>query len=232
MKLVKIAISTAEGKLQNASLPTASVFPAAMQYTSEQFQQLSAKVAQLTVELSTFRGEREALQAGAAAPAVSTEDRYTALSEEMRKMTKQNEDLRAEIIALRSQNATPRAAFEDTTTMFRDFMSQQTAINSANKAATEELSKTILNFTTRLTENQSTRPAGDPRPVHPTMNPTARAPAAPPTIVLLQVRDTPAFPSYSEMAKRNLLASYKATDSFDKGLKERASVFEKANLVR
>ena len=82
MKVVEIAITTAEAKLQNASLPTASVTSAAMQYTSEQFQGLSAKVAQLTVELSTVRGEREALQAGAAAPAVPTEDRLTALSEE------------------------------------------------------------------------------------------------------------------------------------------------------
>ena len=102
MKLVKIAITTTEAKLQSASLPTASVTPAAMQYKSEQFQQLSAKVAQLTVELSPVRGEREALQAGAAAPAVPTEDRLTDLSEEMQKMTKQNEDLRAEITALRS----------------------------------------------------------------------------------------------------------------------------------
>ena len=66
VKVVKIAITTAEAKLQSASLPTASVTPAAMQYTSEQFQQLSAKVAQLPVELSTVRGEPEALQAGAA----------------------------------------------------------------------------------------------------------------------------------------------------------------------
>ena len=85
VKVVKIAITTAEAKLQSASPPTASVTPAAMQYTSEQFQQLSVQVAQLTVELSTARGEREALQAGAAAPAVSTEDRLTALSEEMLK---------------------------------------------------------------------------------------------------------------------------------------------------
>ena len=185
-----------------------------MQYTSEQFQQLSAKVAQLTVELSTVRGEREALQAGAAAPAVSTEDRLTALSEEMLKMTTQNEDLRAEITALRSQEASPRAASEDTTTMFRDFMAQKTAINSANKAATEELSTTISNFMTQLIENQNARPAGDPRPVNPTLNTPARAPAAPP-----QVPDTPALPSYSEMAKTCLQASYKATDSFDKDLK-------------
>ena len=41
-----------------------------------------------------------------------------------------------------------------------------------------------------------------------------------------------AFPSYSEMAKRNLPASYKATDSFDKDLKEWTSVFEKANIAR
>ena len=51
-------------------------------------------------------------------------------------MTKQNEDLPAEITWLRSRDATPRAASEDTTTMFRDFTVQQTAINSANKAAT------------------------------------------------------------------------------------------------
>ena len=179
MKLVKIAITTAEAKLQNASLPTASVTPAAMQYTSEQFQKLSAKVAQLTVELSTVRRERETPQAGAAAPAMSTGDRLTAFSEEMLKMTKQNEDLRAEIIALRSQEASPRPASEDTTTMFRDFMAQQTAINSANKAATEELPKTISNFMMQLIQNQNGRPAGDARPVHPTMNPPAQAPAAP-----------------------------------------------------
>ena len=77
MTLVKIAITTAEAKLQSASLPTASVTPATTQYTSEQFQQLSAKGEPLTVELSTVRGEREALQAGAAAPAVSTEDILT-----------------------------------------------------------------------------------------------------------------------------------------------------------
>ena len=64
------------------------------------------------------------------------------------------------------------------------------------------------------------------------MNPPARAPAAPPTTVPPQAPDTPAFPSYSEMAKRNLPASYKATDSFDKDLKERVPVFEKANIVR
>ena len=138
-KPVNIAITAAEAKLQSASLPTPSVTPAAMQYTSEQFQQLTAKVAQLTVELSTVRGEREALQAGTAAPAVSTEDRLTALSEEKLKMTKKNEDIRAKITALRSQEATPRAASEDTMAMFRDFMALQTAINSANKAATEEL---------------------------------------------------------------------------------------------
>ena len=34
------------------------------------------------------------------------------------------------------------------------------------------------------------------------------------------------------MAKRNLPAPYKATNSFDKDLKERVSVFEKANIVR
>ena len=66
------------------------------------------------MELSNVRGEREALQAGAAAPEVSKDDRLTALSEEMLKITKQNEDRRAEITALRSQDATRRAASEDT----------------------------------------------------------------------------------------------------------------------
>ena len=230
MKVVTIAITTAEAKLQSASLPTASVTRTAMLYTSEQFQQLSAKVAQMTVELSTVRGEREDLQAGAAAPAVSTEDRLTALSEEMLNMTKQNDDLRAEITALRSKDATPRAASEDATTMFRDFMAQQTAINSANKAVTEELSKTISNFMSQLIEDQNARPAGDPRPVHPTMKGLGLLP--PSTTVAPQVPDTPAFPSYSEMAKRNLSASYKTTDSFHEDPKERASVFEKANIVR
>ena len=112
-------------------------------------------------------------------------------------------------------------------------MEQQTAINSANKATTEEFSRTISNFMSQLIENHNARPAGDPRPVHPkTMNPPARAPAAPQTTVPPQVPDIPAFPSYSEMAKRNLPASYKDTDSFYKDLKERASVFEKANIVR
>ena len=231
MKVVKIAITTAEAKLQSAALPTPSAAPAATQYTSEQFQQISAKVAQLTMELATVRGEREALQASGASPAVSTEDRLTALPEEMLKMTKQNEDLRAEITAL-SQDATPLAESDATTSMSRDFMAQQTAVNRANKAATEELSKTISNFMSQLIENQNARPAGDPRPVHPTMNPPARAPAAPLTKVPPQVPDTPAFPSYSEMAKRNLSTSYRVTDSFDKDLKERASVFEKANIVR
>ena len=94
VKLVKIAITTAEAKQQNTSPPTASVTPSATQYTPEQFQQRSANISQLTVELSTVRGEREALLAGAAAPEVSTDDRLTALSEEMLKMTRQNEDLR------------------------------------------------------------------------------------------------------------------------------------------
>ena len=116
--------------------------------------------------------------------------------------------------------------------MFRDFMAQQTAINSANKSATEELSNTISNFMTQLIENQNARPAGDPRPVHPRMNPPALAPVDPPTTVPPQVPDTPAFPSFSEMAKRNLPASYRAIDLFDKDIKERASVFEKANIVR
>ena len=116
--------------------------------------------------------------------------------------------------------------------MFRDFMGQQTAINSANNAATEELSKTMSNFMTQLIEYKNARPAGDPRPEHPTMNPPAGAPVAPPTTVPPQVPVTPAFPFYSEMAKRNLPASFKATDSFDKDLNERASVFEKANIVR
>ena len=162
VKVVKIAITTAEATLQSASPPTASVTPASMQYTSEQFHELSAKVAQLTVELSSVRGEREALKVGAAAPAVSTEDRLTVLSEDILKMSKQIEDLRAEITALRSQDATPRAASEDTTTMFRDFMAQQTAVNSANKAATEELSKTVPKFLTQLIENQNALPAGVP----------------------------------------------------------------------
>ena len=232
VKVVKIAITTAEAKLQIASLPTPSVTPAAMPYTSEQSQELSAKVAQLAVEISTVRREREALQASAAAPAVSTEDRLTVLSEEMPKMTKQIEDLRAENTALKSQEPNPSAASEDTTTMFGDFMAQQTAINSANKTATEDLSKTISHFVTQLIENQNARPIGDPIPMHATINPPARGPATPATIVPFQVPDTPAFPSNSEMVKRNLLASYKATDSFDKDLKERASVFEKANIVR
>ena len=148
-------------------------------------------------------------------------------------MTKQIEDLRAENSAL-SQDATPRAASDDTTSMFRDFMAQQTAINTANKAASEELSKTISNFMSQLLENHNARPAGAPRPAQPTMKSPSRAPtaAAPPTTVPPQVPDTPAFPSYSEMAKRNLPASCKATDSFDKDLKDRASVFEKANIVR
>ena len=214
------------GQIAKRTAPTASPTPAATQYTSEQFQQLSAKVAQLTMELAAVRGEREAL-ASAAAPAVSTEDRLTALSEEMLKMTKQNEDLRAENTALKSQDATPRAASDDTTTMFRDFMAQQTAMNSANKAATEDLPKTISNFMSQLIENQNARPAGATRPAHPTMIPHARAPAAPPTTVPLQVPDTPAFPFYSEMAKRNLLTSYKATDSFDKDLKERGLYLRK-----
>ena len=85
----------------------------------------------------------------------------------MLKMTKQNEDLRAEITALRSQGATPRAVYEDSTTMFGDFVAQQTAINTANKRRT----KTISNFTMQLIENQNAQPAGDPRSVHPTMNP-------------------------------------------------------------
>ena len=51
-------------------------------------------------------------------------------------------------------------------------------------------------------------------------------------LLQLQYPHSPAFPSDSEMANRNLQASYKATDSFDKDLKERASVFEKANIVR
>ena len=182
-------------------------------------------VERLNVELSTVRGEREA-------PAVSTEERVTALPEEMLKMTKQIQDLRTENTALKSQEPNPPAASEETMTMFRYFMAQQMAINSANKAATEELSTTIPQFMTQLIENQNVRPAGDPRPVHPTLNPPARVPATPPTIVPSHVRDTPEFPSYSEMAKRNLSASYKATDSFDKDLKERASLFEKANIVR
>ena len=205
VKVVKIAITTAEAKLQSTSLPTASVTPAAMPSTSEQFQQLSVKVAQLTVELSIVRGERKALQVGAAAPAVSTEDRLTPLSEEMLKMPKQIEDLRAENTALKGQDANPRAASEDTTTKSGAFMAQQTAINSANKAATEELSKSISNFMTHLIENQNAGPAGVPRQVHPTMNPPTRAPAAPPPAVPPQVPDTPAFPSYSEMAKRSVV---------------------------
>ena len=64
------------------------------------------------------------------------------------------------------------------------------------------------------------------------MDPSAQVPAAPPTTAPHQVPDTAAFPSYSEMAKINLPTSYKATDSFNKDLKERASVFEKANIVR
>ena len=161
MKVVKIAITTAEPKLQSASLPSPSVTSAAMQYAYEQFQQLSAKGEPLTVELSTVRGEREALQAIAAAPAVSTEDRLTALYEEMLKMTKKIEDLRAENTALKSQEPTPRVASKDTTTMFRDFMAQQTAINSANKTATKELCKTISNFMMQLIENKNAPPAGD-----------------------------------------------------------------------
>ena len=105
-------------------------------------------------------------------------------------------------------------------------------INSANKAATEELPQTISNFMTQLNENQNARPAGDPRPVHPTLNRPARLPATPSTTLPPQVPDNPAFPSYAEISKRNLPSSYKATDSFDKDLKERTSVFEKANIVR
>ena len=111
-----------------------------MHYTAEQFQELSAKVAHLTVELSTVREEREALHASAAAPTVTSGDRLTPMSEEMLKMTKQIEDLRAENTALKSQERTARASSEDTKAMFRDVMAQQTAINSANKSATEELS--------------------------------------------------------------------------------------------
>ena len=73
VKVVKMAITAAEAKLQSA--PLDSPTPAATQQTSEQIQQLSAKVAQLTMELATVRGEREAPQASAAAPAVSTDDR-------------------------------------------------------------------------------------------------------------------------------------------------------------
>ena len=116
--------------------------------------------------------------------------------------------------------------------MVCDFLAQQTAINSANKTAMEELSQTISNFMTQLNENQNARPAGDPRPVHPTLNPPARLPATPSTTVPQQVPDNPAFPSYSEIVKRNLPSSYKATDLFDKDVKERASVFEKADIVR
>ena len=75
--------------MKGASPPTPSVTPAAMLYTSEQFQELSAKVAQLNVEHFTVRGEREDLYATAAASAVSTEERLTALSEEMIKIKKQ-----------------------------------------------------------------------------------------------------------------------------------------------
>ena len=114
MKVVKIAITTAEAKSQSAPLPTAPPTPTATQYTSQQFQQLSAKVAQLTMELATVRGEREALQAIAAAPAVSTEDRLTAVSEEMLTVRRQNEYLGAEITAL-SQDASPRTASDDGT---------------------------------------------------------------------------------------------------------------------
>ena len=82
------------------------------------------------MEFSTVCGEREALQAIAVAPAVSTEDRLTALSEEMLRITKKFEDRRAENGALKSQEPTPRAASEDATAMFRDCMAQQTAIKS------------------------------------------------------------------------------------------------------
>ena len=54
VKVVKIAITTAEAELKSASPPTPSVTPAAMQYASEQFQELSTNVAQLTVELLLF----------------------------------------------------------------------------------------------------------------------------------------------------------------------------------
>ena len=87
-----------------------------------------------------------ALQESSAAPTVPTEDRLTALSEEMLKMTKEIEDLQAENSPIKNQEPTPRAASEETTTMFRDFRAQETVINSANKAATEELSKAISNF--------------------------------------------------------------------------------------
>ena len=116
-----------------------------MQYTSEQFQQLSAKVSQLTVELSTVRREREALQASAAAPAVSTGDRLTAFSEEMLKMTKQNEDLRAEITALRSQEGSPRPASEDTTTMFRELYGATEGYEQRKQSCDEGMPKTISN---------------------------------------------------------------------------------------
>ena len=90
-------------------------------------------------------GEREARQAGAAAPEASIADRRTAFSEEMLKITKQNEDLRVEITALRSHEARQRAA-SDTTTMFRDFMVQQTAINSPNKLRRRNCPKRCRNL--------------------------------------------------------------------------------------
>ena len=182
--------------MQSASLPTPLVTPAAMHYTSEPFQELSAKVAHFAVETSTVRGERDALHASAAAPVVSTEDCLMALSVEMVKITKQIDDLPAENTAFKIHEPTPRAASGETTAMFPDFMPQQTAISSANKAATKELSRTMSNFMKQLIENQNARPAGDPRPVHPSLNPPDQGPAAPSTIVLSLVPGAPAFPSY------------------------------------
>ena len=100
-------------------------------------------------------------------------------------------------------------------------------IHNANTSSHKESASTMTSSAYRRTGVLSMLPT-----VHPTLNPPTEVPATSSTIVPTQVPDTPAFPSYSETAKRNLPAPYKAIDSFDKELKERASVFEKANIVR
>ena len=201
VKFVKIAITAAEAELQSASLPTHSVTSAAMQYTSEQFQELSAKIADLPWSFLLF-AESVKLYKRMQHLRHCLEKIVLRLCLKMLKMTEQIEDLRAENTAFRSQDPNPRTPSEETTMMFRDFMAQQAAMNSANKAARKELSKTISNFMTQLVENQNSRPAGDPTPVHPTLNLPAGGPATPPTppsptILPSQVPDTPPFPSYS-----------------------------------
>ena len=150
VKLVKAIITAAEVH----SLPLSETRTPPAPCTVEEFQQLSARVA----DISNARS----LSPPTPVHSADTDDQIKALKDELEKMGQQIKDLQYENNVLKTQP--PQMSRDtvqptsETEVLFREFMAQQTAINEANRAATSDTNNLLSKVLNELMEKGS-RPA-------------------------------------------------------------------------